>query len=119
MNPDPLEGEERPTVKGVMRDLKRVPIARLAATAFIIFWAILFARYSWEAPISVGPDAEWHFPPRAGEPRQTIPIATDAERALYDLRQAVGERGRKLISRRAGCASGDDVNAGQVVAAKS
>lgn len=96
MNPDPLEGEERPTVRGVVRDLKRVPVARLAATAFIIFWAILFARYSWEAPISVGPTAEWHFPPRAGEPRQTIPIATDAERALYDLRQAVGERGRKV-----------------------
>ena len=89
---DPLEADERPTVEGVLRDLKRVPVARLAATAFIIFWAILFARFSWEAPISVGPDAEWHFPPRAGEPRQTIPIATDAERALFDLRQAVGER---------------------------
>ena len=96
MNPDPLAGEERPTVQGVVRDLKRVPVARVLATAFIIFWAILFARYSWEAPISVGPDAEWHFPPRAGEPRQTIPIATDAERALFDLRQAVGERGRKV-----------------------
>ena len=23
MNPDPLDGEERPTVKGVVRDLKR------------------------------------------------------------------------------------------------
>ena len=36
MNPDPLDGEERPTVKGVVRDLKRIPAARLAATAFII-----------------------------------------------------------------------------------
>jgi adenylate cyclase len=94
-SPDPLDGDERPTVKGVLRDLKRVPLLRLAATAFIIFWAILFARYSWEAPISVGPTAEWHFPPRAGEPRQTIPIATDAERALFDLRQAFGERRHK------------------------
>ena len=94
--PDPLADEEKPTVEGVVRDLKRIPLARLAATAFIIFWAILFARFSWEAPISVGADAEWHFPPRAGEPRQTIPIATDAERALYDLRQAIGERSRKV-----------------------
>ena len=43
MNPDPLAGEERPTVQGVVRDLKRVPVARVLATAFIIFWAILFA----------------------------------------------------------------------------
>ena len=92
---DPLDGDERPTVEGVVRDLKRIPMLRLAATAFIIFWAILFARFSWEAPISVGPTAEWHFPPRAGEPRQTIPIATDAERALFDLRQAFGERRHK------------------------
>ena len=95
-SPDPLEGDERPTVEGVLRDLKRVPLARLAATAFIIFWAILFARFSWEAPIGVGPDGHWHFPPRAAQPRQTIPIATDAERALFDLRQAFGERRQKV-----------------------
>ena len=99
-NPDPLEGDERPTVEGVLREFRRIPPARLLATALIILWAILFARFSWELPVSVGPDekgaAEWHFPARAGEPRQTIPIATDAERALFDLRQAVGERGRKV-----------------------
>ena len=89
---DPLDGDERPTVQGVLRDLKRVPVARLAATAFIIVWAILFARFSWELPVSVGPGGEWPFPPRAEQPRQTIPIATDAERALFDLRQAIGER---------------------------
>ena len=94
---DPLDGDERPTIEGILRDLKRIPIARLLATAFIIIWAILFARFSWEAPISVGPDAEWHFPPRAAEPRQTIPIATDAERALFDLRQAIGERRNSAV----------------------
>ena len=93
---DPLDGDERPTVEGVLRDLKRVPVARLAATAFILIWAILFARFSWEAPISVDSHARWHFPPRAEEPRQTIPIATDAERALFDLRQAFGERRQKV-----------------------
>ena len=99
-SPDPLADEEAPTLKGVLRDLKRVPVIRLATTAFIIMWAILFARFSWEAPISVtfGPNkaAEWHFPPREGVPRQTIPIATDAERALFDLRQAFGERQNKV-----------------------
>ena len=99
-SPDPLEGDERPTVEGVLREFRRIPLARLLTTALIILWAILFARFSWELPISVGPDekgsAEWHFPARPGEPRQTIPIATDAERALFDLRQAVGERGRKV-----------------------
>ena len=94
---DPLDGDERPTIEGILRDLRRIPIARLLATAFIIIWAILFARFSWEAPISVGPDAEWHFPPRAAEPRQTIPIATDAERALFDLRQAIGERRNSAV----------------------
>ena len=37
----------------------------------------LFARYSWELPVSVDQHAQWHFPARAGEPHQTIPIATD------------------------------------------
>ena len=59
---DPLEADERPTVEGVLRDLKRVPVARLAATAFIIFWAILFARFSWEAPISVAADGSCELP---------------------------------------------------------
>jgi hypothetical protein len=78
-SPDPLDGEQQPTVEGVLRDLKRVPLARLIATALIIIWAILFARYSWEAPVNL---------PVIGK---TIPIATDAERALFDWRQSVGE----------------------------
>ena len=78
-SPDPLDGEEKPTVEGVLRELRRVPLARLAVTALIILWAILFARYSWEAPVDL---------PVIG---RTIPIATDAERALFDWRQSVGE----------------------------
>ncbi len=54
LGPDPLEGEERPTVEGVVRELRRVPPTRLLVTALIIAWAILFARYSWEMPVSVG-----------------------------------------------------------------
>ena len=98
--PDPLADEERPTIEGVFRELRRVPAARLAVTALIILWAILFARYSWETPIGVGRDASgrtaWHFPARPGEPLQTLPIATDAERALFDYRQALGERQHKV-----------------------
>ena len=80
LSADPLEADERPTVEGVLRELKRVPLARLIATAVIIVWAILFARYSWEMPVSL-PVVD-----------RDIPIATDAEHALYDWRQAVGER---------------------------
>lgn len=80
MSADPLEGDEQPTVEGVLRELRRIPIARLLATALIIVWAILFARYSWELPVSL-PVVD-----------RDIPIATDAEHALYDWRQAVGER---------------------------
>ena len=94
--PDPLADDATPTVKGVVADLKRVPAMRLAATALIIAWAILFARYSWEAPISLGPDRAWHFPARAGEPRVTIPISTDAERALFDVRQHYVEQARSV-----------------------
>ncbi len=83
-SPDPLAGEERPTVEGVVRDLRRIPAARLLVTALIILWAILFARYSWEMPISI---------PGVG---RTIPIATDAERALFDLREVTSERSRKV-----------------------
>jgi len=90
-SPDPLAGEEKPTVEGVLRELRRIPLTRLIATVLIILWAILFARYSWEAPVSVGSGAHGevvrHFPARPGEPFQTIPISTDAERALYDLRR--------------------------------
>jgi adenylate cyclase len=87
LNPDPLDGEERPTVEGVVRELRRVPLARLLATALIVAWAILFARYSWEAPASVDVQGRYHFPARTAEPKAAIPIATDTERALYDLRR--------------------------------
>ena len=95
-SPDPLADEDQPTVKGVLADLKRVPVMRLAATTLIILWAILFARYSWEAPISVGPDQRWHFPAPSDEPRVTIPISTDAERALFDVRQNYVEKKRAV-----------------------
>ncbi len=85
--PDPLAGDEQPTVEGVVRELRRIPLARLLATALIIVWAILFARYSWEAPASVDAQGRYHFPARINEPRAAIPIATDTELALYDLRR--------------------------------
>jgi adenylate cyclase len=84
LNPDPLEGEDQPTVEGVMRELRRVPPTRLIVTALIIIWAILFARFSWESPVSL---------PVIGK---TIPISTDAERALFDLREVTGEKRRKV-----------------------
>jgi adenylate cyclase len=84
LSADPLEGEEQPTVEGVVRELRRVPPARLIVTALIIIWAILFARFSWESPIEL---------PVFGK---TIPISTDAERALFDLREVTGEQRRKV-----------------------
>lgn len=87
LSPDPLAGDDQPTVEAVVRDLKRIPLARLLVTALIIAWAILFARYSWHAPISLDAQGEYHFPARPGEPFRTIPISTDAERALFDWRK--------------------------------
>jgi adenylate cyclase len=101
-SPDPLAGEERPTIEGVWRELRRVPVARLLVTALIVVWAILFARYSWYAPLSVDARGDYHFPARVSEPRAAIPIATDTERALYDLRRwwvpkPVGQDSRILL----------------------
>ena len=97
---DPLAGDDQPSVEGVLREFRQVPVARLIATVTIIIWAILFARYSWEAPVSVGRSEhgqiQWHFPARPGEPLQTIPVSTDAERALFDVRQTLGERRHKV-----------------------
>ena len=100
--PDPLAGEDQPTVEGVVRELRRVPLARLVVTALIIVWAILFARYSWYAPLSVDAAGGYHFPARVNEPMAAIPIATDTERALYDLRrwwvpERVGQDPRILL----------------------
>ena len=74
----PLERDDQPTVRSVVADLRKVPRARTDVTALIIVWAILFARFSWEAPISIATDGsgEWHFPARSGEPRAAVPIAT-------------------------------------------
>jgi adenylate cyclase len=96
LSPDPLEGDERPTVENVIRELRKVPHSRLLVTALIIVWAILFARYSWEAPISIDADNHYHFPARPNERLTPIPISTDAERALFDLREVTGERQRKV-----------------------
>ncbi len=87
LSPDPLDGDEQPTVEGIVREFRQVPVARLIATALIILWAVLFARYSWEAPVSVDAQGRYHFPARSSEPMAAIPISTDAERALFDLRQ--------------------------------
>ena len=81
---DPLAGEDQPTVEGVLHELRRVPPTRLIVTALIILWAILFARFSWESPADL---------PVIGK---TIPISTDAERALFDLREVTGEQRRKV-----------------------
>jgi len=96
LSPDPLEGDERPTVEGAVRELRKVPRSRLIVTALIVAWAILFARYSWEAPISIDANNHYHFPARPNERLAPIPISTDAERALFDLREVTGERQRKV-----------------------
>ena len=67
-----------PTFASIRKDLAQVPLARRVATLLFIVVAILIARYSWQTPIEIernGQTAQW-----------TIPLATDAERALYDLR---------------------------------
>jgi adenylate cyclase len=84
LGPDPLAGDEQPTFEGVVRELRKVPATRLIVTALILAWAILFARYSWEAPVDL---------PVFGK---TIPISTDAERALFDFREVTGENQRKV-----------------------
>ncbi|HEY5459191.1 MAG TPA: adenylate/guanylate cyclase domain-containing protein [Sphingomicrobium sp.] len=84
LGPDPLAGDDQPTVEGVIRELRKVPVTRLIVTALILVWAILFARYSWEAPVDL---------PVFGK---TIPISTDAERALFDFREVTGENQRKV-----------------------
>ena len=85
---DPLDSDERPTFEGVLREFRRVPPARLIVTTLIILWAILFARFSWEMPVSL-PVVD-----------RDIPLATDAERALYDWRQSVGEQAQPVAEDR-------------------
>ncbi|MEO8142547.1 MAG: adenylate/guanylate cyclase domain-containing protein, partial [Sphingomicrobium sp.] len=68
-----------PSLASISKDLGQVPLARRIATLLFIIVAVLLARFSWETPIIVTePDGSRQF--------VTIPIATDAERALYDAR---------------------------------
>jgi adenylate cyclase len=66
-----------PTFASISKDLAQVPLARRIATILFIIVAALLARYSWETPI-VADDGHG----------VEIPIAADAERALYDVRAA-------------------------------
>ena len=84
LSPDPLAGDDQPTVEGVVRELRKIPPARLIVTALITVLAILIARYSWELPVS--------FPVI----ERQLPIAADAERALFDWRQTSGEYRRPV-----------------------
>ena len=62
-DPDPLSGQESASLAGVRRDLARIPLVRLLFTTTFVVLAILLARYAWQ-----------------------LPLAVDAERALYDVR---------------------------------
>ena len=53
----------RPRRRGIARTIRRVGPLRLLATAALLVAALLFARFSWD-----------------------LPLAVDAERALYDVR---------------------------------
>ena len=64
-----------PSAASILKDLAQVPLARRVATLLFIVVAVLLARYSWETPIEND----------EGD-RIEIPIAADAERALYDVR---------------------------------
>ena len=102
-NPDPLEGDERPTVEGVVRELRRIPVMPgLLATALIIFWAILFARFSWELPISVGPmDGRMAFPAacRANRARPSRSRPMPSARCSTFARQSASGAARSARTR--------------------
>ena len=66
-----------PTLASIGKDLAQVPIARRVATLLFIAMAVILARFSWAEP------AVWPL-----EGGRDVPIATDAERALYDMRAA-------------------------------
>ncbi|WP_309602752.1 CHASE2 domain-containing protein [Sphingomonas sp.] len=68
-----------PTFASIAKDLAQVPLGRRIATTLFIIIAILLARFSWETPIMVADDD-------GSKHNWTIPITTDAERALYDAR---------------------------------
>jgi len=61
----------------LLHDLAEVPRTRLVITTLVVLIAILLARYSWEYPSAAT---------AATERGWVLPIAIDAERALYDTR---------------------------------
>jgi adenylate cyclase len=64
-----------PSLASISKDLAQVPLARRVTTVLFIILAALLARFSWQTPIEN----------EEGD-RIEIPIAADAERALYDVR---------------------------------
>jgi adenylate cyclase len=72
---EPRVNARLPSLASISKDLAQVPLARRIATILFIILAALLARFSWQTPIE---DIE-------GD-RMEIPIAADAERALYDVR---------------------------------
>ena len=65
------------TFASIRKDLAQVPLARRIATILFIIVAAMLARFSWAQP------AIWPF-----QGGRDVPMATDAERALYDMRAA-------------------------------
>ena len=81
--PDPLPSDERPTVEGVVRELRAVsrsPAARHRAD------------HRLGDPVRALQLGAHRRSPSCRPIGQTIPIATDAERALYDVRELTGEQ---------------------------
>ncbi len=76
-----------PTFASIRKDLAQVPIARRIATMIFIVIAVLIARYSWQTPIV-----------NAEGSHEEIPIAADAERALYDVRAAFAALKTRQVS---------------------
>ena len=80
-----------PTLASIAKDLAQVPLGRRVATLLFIIIAVLLARFSWETPIVVTDDD-------GSKHNWTIPIATDAERALYDSRAAYAAIDTRKVS---------------------
>ena len=80
-----------PTLASIRKDLAQVPLGRRVATTLFILFSVLLARFSWETPIIVtDPDGSTH--------NATIPITTDAERALYDTRASYAAIGTRKVN---------------------
>jgi adenylate cyclase len=107
--PNPIDDDDSPSLEAVRRDLAKVPPVRLVVTIILLLLSLGIARYSWGLPFSRGYDVDTnrrviHFPARPDETPIRLPIALDAERALYDARayratlaRAVDEDPRILI----------------------